>query len=466
MEFTNHIHFSKELENAILGACILEKEAFGRTFGIIEQDSFYHDGNKIIYDALADMYSNGFPIDLLTVNDFIQNKKEITEINGSNIPFVLCQITKDVVSSAHLEYHCFIVKRMWMGRELIKLTHGGLKLEGEVKEQISQLNEAIQNINQGTFKKEWFDMSELMYDLMKHQEEMKKTKGMGITTGIATLDQENGGFFGGQMIVIGARPSVGKSAFMGQLAIGMAKTGKRIGIISLEMNNNEIAARLSALETQDDFKTIFRNLYRDEDHRAAWYDKIRTITDLPIFVSDKTKVSPIDIKAKVAKLKHLHGLDCLMIDYLQLVGNEEDRKNRTRENEVSVISRSCKLLSKDLNIPIILLAQLNRAVTQRKGLSRYPTLSDLRESGSIEQDADVVMFLHRDWLLGEEYTKDENGDSTENKADLIIRKWRNGASNLHIPLFFDAPKMMFRNGNQAINHWKPESVDYQQDNPF
>lgn len=356
---------------------------------------------------------------------------------------------------------------MWMERELITLTHGGMKLEGDVKAQISQLTRAIQQINQGTHAKDWVDMSEVMYNLMLHQEEMEKAEGMGITTGNTLLDRENGGFYPGQMIVIGARPSVGKSAYMGQMAMAIAKSGKKVGIISLEMNNNEIGARLSSLGTDEDFRTIFRSLYRDADHKAQWYRKIQELIELPIYITDKTDVSPASIKAKAIKLKHSEGLDILMIDYLQLVNSESDQKNRTRENEVGQISRQCKLLAKELNIPVVVLCQLNRAVTGRDGVKRYPQLSDLRESGSIEQDADIVMFIHRDWMIGEQYQTDEHGNSTELKADLIVRKWRNGAANLHISLGFNPKRMLFYEPQQEfVNHWKPETEDYQNDNPF
>lgn len=465
MEFIKFTHYNNDFEWGILGACLLEKNAFGRTFGIVDPECFYFENNRIVYDVIAEMYSNGMPIDILTVVDFVINRRGRTMLDGSNTDWFMTKITNHVVSSAHLEYHCYVVKRMWMERELLKLTHGGLVLEGEVKDQIQQLTKAIQAINQGTFTKEWFDMSELIFDLMKHQEEMTKTQGKGLTTGIPILDRENGGFFGGQMVVIGARPSVGKSAFMGQMAIGMAKAGVKVGIISLEMNNNEIAARISSLSSDDDFRTIFRNLYKDEDHKTLWYNRMKDIVNLPLYVSDKTKVNTVDIRAKAVKLQYSHGLGCLIIDYLQLIDSNNDGRGRTRENEVSQISRMCKLMAKDLNIPVIVLCQLNRAVTQRKGVARYPQLSDLRESGSIEQDADVVMFIHRDWMMGEEYMLDENGESTENKADLIVRKWRNGSANLHIPLTFDGPRMRFSVADQ-MNKWKPETPQYNDQNPF
>lgn len=466
--FQANIHYSEDIEQAIIGICLLEKSAFGRTFGLITAENFYREANREIYEAMFQMYKTSVPIDLLTVGDYLFNKENKTHLDGGYAtPYYLMRSTNYVCSSLHLEYHCSIIKRMWMERELVKLTHGGLKLEGAVPNQINQLNRAIQQINQGTYAKDWVDMSEVMYNLVIHQEEMDKTAGMGITTGNSRLDRENGGFYPGQMIVIGARPSVGKSAYMGQMAMAIAKTGKKVGIISLEMNNNEIGARLSSLSSEDDFRTIFRNLYRDEDHKAQWYRRIQDLIELPIFITDKTDVSPTSIKAKAIKLKHSEGLDILMIDYLQLVNSDNDQKNRTRENEVSQLSRACKLLAKDLGIPVIVLCQLNRAITGRTGVNRYPQLSDLRESGSIEQDADVVMFIHRDWMLGEAFARDENGNSTEFNADLVVRKWRNGAANLHIDLGFNPKKMMFYEKNEdKMNYWKPETDNFQNDNPF
>lgn len=465
MNFTKDLHYSQDLEFAVIGVCMLESAALPRTYGLIQPEIFYWEANQKVYSAMSEMYRNGLPIDLLTVNDFLINRMGVNEFYGSNTAYYLTNATRHVVSSAHLEYHCFILKRMWMERELIKLTHGGIQFDGDVKEQIFQLQTAIQRINSGEYAKDWTDSSELIVDLIKHQEKMIETKGKGLSTGIRALDDHNGGFWPGQMVVIGARPSVGKSAFMGQMALSIAKQGKTVGIISLEMSNNEIAARLAALETQEDFNTIFRGLYKDEDQRAMFYQNISGFTELPIYISEKTDVNALDIRSKAAKLKVKHGLDVLMIDYLQLISSDNGKKNRTRENEVSEISRACKIMAKELGIPVVVLCQLSRAITQRKGVSRYPQLSDLRESGSIEQDADVVMFVHRDWMLGEEYMQDENGDSTENQADLIVRKWRNGTPNLHVKLGFDGARMRFIENSK--NGWIPmPQVDYQDDNPF
>jgi replicative DNA helicase len=455
--YEKHKHFSAELEMAIIGACLIEKEAFGRVYNIVEPDCFYYSGNKLIFQTIKDMYVNGIPIDIYTVNDRLQRVKNIAQIGKWDTLYVLTKSTNDVVNTAHLEYHSFLIKSMWMEREILSLTTSGLKMEGDTKNKIQDIQNKLHDLNQKTTSHDWADMTELMVTLYQHQEEMKLTGGIGLATGISDIDKSNGGFHPGQMIVIGARPSVGKSAFAGSIALNVARNNKSVGIVSLEMSNTEIAARLAALDTNTDFNVLYRGLYRDEYQSQELYKRIGDHTSkLPIYVTDKTNVNVIDIRSKADKLKSLHNLDLLIIDYLQLI-DVPDMANRNRENEIARISRYCKIMAKEMNIPVVLLCQLNRESTRRHGDDRYPKLSDLRESGSIEQDADAVIFLHRDWMIGQ--SANENGSSTEFEADLIIRKWRNGKSNFTIPLEFDPPKMKFK---QRINQqWQPVDVDYQ-----
>lgn len=453
--FKKDLHYSQDLETAILGACLLEP-AFARTYGTIDENTFYFDRHRDIYKAMKEMYEAGTPIDCLTVTDYLVRKKGIEEIYSHPTGYFVTRLTNSVVSSAHVEYHCHVIKTMWIERELINLTHGGLKTEGSARKKIIELQEKLQELNTKAAESDWMDMSELMVKLYQHQAEMEKAEGMGLTTGFKKLDRVNGGLHPGQMIVIGARPSVGKSALVGKMAIEIAKTGKKVGIISLEMKDTEIAARLAAIDSEVNFDVMYRSLYTDKNQRHAVYNQIAKQTaHLPIFISDKTGVNIYEIRAKAEKLKHSHGLDCLIIDYLQLVDSDE-RKNYNREQEVSRISRGSKIMAKEMNIPVIQVCQLNREVTKRKGASRFPELSDLRESGSLEQDSDVVMFLHRDWMSGIE--ANENGFSTEREADLVIRKWRNGMSNWMLKLDFDPPKMNFseRGGFTPV---KIESTD-------
>jgi replicative DNA helicase len=465
MEFKKGIHYSTELERAVMGLCVLHSNGFGRIYGILEKQAFYHSGHQIVFEALEFMYKNGMPIDIFTVSDYIKRVKQVESIEGHNVEFFVCRLTNDVVNDNHLEYHCYIIKTMWMEREIINLTHGGIgDLGGNVPQKVRTIQEKLHSLQNKAVEHDWVDMTQLMVDLYKHQEEMKLTGGIGIRTGFKSLDKENGGFQNGQLIVIGSRPSMGKSSLIGGIAVEMAKSEKSVGIISLEMSNTEIAARLAAYDTDTDFNVVYRGLYKDMNDTHRLYEKIGNSTStLPIYVSDKTRVNIPEIRAKAEKLKSLHGLDCLFIDYLQLVSAIGGSYTKNRENEIAEMSRGCKIMAKELNIPVVLLCQLNREVTKRKGEERYPQLSDLRESGAIEQDADVVMFLHRDFMMG--ITQDESGNSTENNGDLVIRKWRNGKSNFIIPLNFEGAKMKFtEKSSSAIHLSAPQQNYYETDN--
>lgn len=468
MEFKKDIHYSTSIEKATLGICMLERGCFGRIYGIVEKDCFYHAGHRVVFDTLRQMFQSGMMIDLLTVVDQIKRVQKIEVLDGYNTDYFVAGLVNEVVNSGHLEIHAHILKSMWMEREIINLTHGGDgNLEGNISQKVKAIQDKLFSLQNKAAEHDWKDMTHLIVDLYQHQEKMKLTQGIGKPSGIPSLDKENGGFQNGQLVVIGARPSMGKSALVGGMAVEIGKKKKTVGFISLEMSNTEIAARICAYDTETDFNVIYRGLYKDADETHRLYQKIGNSTStLPIYVSDKTKVNIPEIRAKAEKLKSLHGLDCLMIDYLQLVSAIGGSYSKNRENEIAEMSRGCKIMAKELDIPVILLCQLNREVTKRKGNERYPQLSDLRESGAIEQDADVVMFLHRDFMAG--YETDENGNSTELQADLVVRKWRNGKSNFIIPLNFDPPKMKFTERGQ--NNFIPASQSYyepaKEDMPF
>lgn len=457
---TPQLHYSKEFEAAVLGICLLEKSAFGRTYGLITDEMFYFDDNKLTYATLREMYDKSIPIDGLTVwNKLVEAN---AQLNHGSIPAYLDSLTMHVVSSAHLEYHCHVIKKMWQKRELEILTRSGLNPDQDERKQAWDINARIQEILGSEIKQDWYSMDELMFDLFKHQEAIRSGEKEFVPSGFKLVDRMNGGFSGGQLIIIGARPSVGKSALMNKIAFTAASKKKTVGIISLEMDNTQIAARLASIDTETSFSVIYRDLFRDDD-RQYFYDRISKHTiNYPIFVTDKTKVDVNEIKSKAVKLKHQKGLDLLIVDYLQLVETGTN-KNYNREQEVAKISRGMKLLAMELNIPIIVLCQLNRAMTARKGKDRYPQLSDLRESGAIEQDADIVMMLHRDWMAGMEVHPD-TGNSTEFDADLLGVKWRNGAT-FHLELQFEPQLMKFseRGSNLTPIHHQKEQ---EEDNPF
>lgn len=438
--FKKDFHYNQEMETAIIGQCVYEKDSLSRTYGIITEEHFYFDANREVYKAMRWMYDHNLPIDARTVADILVRKRGFENFYGYSVGSFLLTCIGHVTSSMHLEYYCHCIYEMWIEREIIKLTFSGPG-EGSSRQKIMELQNKLTMLSAGKSEEEWMDMASLIIELFKHREKVQ-TQGPGILTGLKSLDQTNGGFMPGDMIVIGARPSVGKSALLGLLAMNMARNGKKVGIISLEMSNAKIAGRLASLDTGVDFAVLYRGLEMDEQYQQQLYHQLANQTArLPIYVSDKTQVSISEIKAKAQRLIHKHGCDIIFIDYLQLVDSSGGNKNSNRENEVRQMSRGCKIMAKDLEMPVVVLAQLNREVTNRKGEDRYPKLSDLRESGAIEQDADVVAFIHRDWMSG--YETKEDGSSTEREADLIIRKWRDGEPNLRIPLDFDPPKMKF-----------------------
>lgn len=443
---------------------MLEKMAFGRIYGSLVAENFYHPHHQDIFRAMLAMYETSTPIDLLTVQEWLVNRTEKKTIADQDIAYTLVTCTRDVVSSAHLEYHAYLIREMWQRLEIARLKHDRTD-DTDPRTALNDITDQIRRITGTNSGKDWVGMDEVMYNLIQHQVEYANGKHSFIRSGIPSIDGPNGGFYPGQMIVIGARPSVGKSAFMGQMALDIAKQGKTVGIITLEMNNTEIAARLASIETDISFSQVFRDIASDETLHRAFYERIsRSTIHLPIYFSDKTKVNATEIKAKATKLKATHGLDLLMIDYLQLIDGATSNKQYNREQEVAKMSREIKLMAKELEVPVIVLCQLNRSVTSRGYNDRFPKLSDLRESGSIEQDSDVVMFIHRDYMSGWE-TK-EDGSSSLYEADLIVAKWRNGAT-MHVPMDFDPPRMRFKERyTQSFTPISSVRQSNHDDNPF
>lgn len=464
------IHYSKDFEQAIIGICLLERDTFGRIYGVLDEKHFYIQDGAETFRVMKEMYQNSIPIDLLTVwQKMVAKGSELTwskkfgdpgENLSKDISAFLANCTHAVTSSAHLEYWCMVVREMWKKRELEKLTRSGIDLQSDPQKQGYAISERINEILGSEVKQDWYDLNDLYWNLLIHQNDIKEGKKQFTTTGFKAVDRLNGGFSPGQLIVIGARPSVGKSALMNKTAFAIARQGKPVGIISLEMNNTEIAGRLASIESETSFGVIYRNLFNDEREHKNFYERITKASQLPVYVSDKTKVDVNEIKSKAIKLKHQKGLSCLIVDYLQLVDGSTN-KNYNREQEVAKISRGLKMIAMELEIPVVVLCQLNRGVTSRKGKDRYPQLSDLRESGAIEQDADVVMMLHRDWMAGYEQHPD-TGNSTEFDADLLGVKWRNGAT-FHLELDFNPQLMKFsEKGSNLI----PVHIPKDEEDPF
>lgn len=439
MDFKELIHYDIAMECAILGACLIEKTAYGRIRGLLTPECFYLTSNKTIYKVISEMWDNNYPVDILTIAQYIVRDKGICDFNGENVPYYLTKLTNGIVSTANIEYHSLLVRQLYAERELVKIKNSANNNSGDVISRAEKMRDELLKLSQIKVINDWNDMIDVVLKLHKHMDEVKGKDIIGVPTGFTKFDLITGGLVKSDMIVLAARPSVGKSAFLGAISVHAASLGFKVGIISLEMSDIQIGARMGSIISDVDFYRIFRNKFDEEKERDILYRHLETLANLPIKISDKTKVNINDIRAKVGQLVAKDQIDVLFVDYLQLLDSDESgNRNYNREQEVSKMSRGFKLMAKEFNIPTVVLAQLNRE--SEKAANKKPQLHHLRESGAIEQDADLVVFLHRDFKAGIEVNKD--GGSTEFEADLIIAKGRN-IETPEIKIGFDPPKMKF-----------------------
>ena len=448
MSFIKNTHYSPELEKAIIGAMLLEKTAFGRLYGLLQPEVFYYEVNRDIFEMFTKMWDSNEPIDCVTATLKAYREPKNSFANVC-IQTYFTGATIAVVSTANLEYHGLILREMYIAREMYRITNGGVS--GDAMSHISVLQDKLMKLTQIKASDDFREMDELMVELCQHMDRVKGQELSGITTGFKKLDKITGGFQQGGMYIVGARPSVGKSAYMNSMVLGAAYEGKQVAVISLEMQNRAISARLSSLVSDVEYWRINRNRMIDENQTQLFYQQLSKMSELPIRVSDTAEVNIGDIKAKVARLKQKGKIDILFIDYLQLI-EADDENGRNREREVAKISRGIKLMAKQFDIPVVILCQLNR-MSEQQGGDKKPKLYNLRESGSLEQDADGVLLLHRDWQSG--IKTDENGNSTEFDADVIIAKWRDGEVTEY-KVGFDGAKMKFyeREDLQSFNTYK------------
>lgn len=412
-----------DLEEAVLGALLLEKEAVNDVIDILQPESFYKDSHQKIYGAIKELFGEGSPIDLLTVTDKLKKTAELDLVGG---PFYISQLTNRVASAANIEFHARIIAQKHILRELIRISSSTItKAFDDSTDVFDLLDEAENNLFQvaeNNIRKTGDNMGSLVRQALKNIEEIgQRGEGIsGVPTGFKDLDEMTSGLQPSDMIILAARPAMGKTSFALTLARNTASFGKGVAVFSLEMSSVQLVTRLISSETGLSSEKLRKGQLANHEWEQLT-SKVDELTKAPVFIDDTPAISIFELRAKCRRLKSKEDIQLIVIDYLQLM--TAGGKGGNREQEISTISRSLKGLAKELSVPIIALSQLSRQVESRTGHKR-PMLSDLRESGAIEQDADIVMFLYRPSYYG--FTEDEEGNSVEGITELIIAKHRNG----------------------------------------
>ncbi|NOQ26522.1 MAG: replicative DNA helicase [Bacteroidales bacterium] len=415
-----------DLEEAVLGAIMLEKDAIIAVMDIISPDCFYKEGHQKIFQAVLDLSQELQPIDILTVTEELRKRDELDLIGG---PFYITQLASKVSSAAHIEYHARIVAQKYIQRELIRVS---TEIQSKAYDDTIDVNDLIDfsesqlfKVAEGNIKKETQKIDLLIQDALSLIEEAaKREDGLsGVPSGYTKLDRVTSGWQRSDLVIIAARPSMGKTAFVLSMTRNMAIDHNQcVALFSLEMASVQLVNRLIVGETELSSDKIRNGKLEPFEWEQLEY-KIKKLIDAEIYIDDTPGISVFELRAKCRRLTSQKKIDIIIIDYLQLMTGPPETKGN-REQEVSMISRSLKAIAKELNVPIIALSQLNRSVEMRSGTKR-PQLSDLRESGAIEQDADMVLFIHRPEKYG--FIEDEEGNSLIGMAEIILAKHRNGA---------------------------------------
>ena len=409
-----------EAEQAVLGSMLTDKDAVISAIEVLKEDDFYRTDNKSIYEAILNLYNRAEPIDIITVKAELESLGKFEQVGGLEY---LASLPDKVPTTANAMKYIKIVEEKSTLRNLIKTANEIIELGYDPTEDVSDIMEGAEkkifNIMQNNDKKSYSPIKDILVESFTQLEELynRKQHITGVPSGFTELDYKTAGFHGSDLVLIAARPAMGKSAFALNIATNAAvRANVPVAIFSLEMSKEQMVNRILCSEAMVDSNKV-RTGKLEEDDWTKLAGSIGPLSDAEIYIDDTPGISVMEIRAKCRKLKLEKNIGMVVIDYLQLVQGS-NKRNGSREQEISEISRSLKILAKELNVPVIALSQLSRAVEQRP--DHRPMLSDLRESGAIEQDADIVMFLYRD----DYYNKDSE---KKDIAEVIIAKHRGGS---------------------------------------
>lgn len=435
-----------EAEKAVLSALLLDNQELTKVMTELKPEDFYHPAHRSIFRSMTALHDASQPVDLHTLADHLNTHGQLDSVGG---PAGLAEIADYEATAANVLHHAGIVRDKGLKRRLIAVATGIAERVYEERDPgqtlLDEAEGSILEVGQESSRKPFRSLEAEMHDAIDFIEDLIDRGGAltGLPTGFPALDKKTGGLQPGELVIVAARPSMGKTAFALNLARNAAvEEGKKVAVFSLEMTRRSLALRLIAAEAKYNSTTFRTGFIPERDHKLL-VDAATVLSSAKIWIDDSTPMSILEIKAKSRRLKAEHGLDLVIVDYLQLA-TAEKRSNERREQEISEISRGLKGLAKELHIPVMALSQLNRGPEMRP--KKTPQLSDLRESGAIEQDADVIAFIYRDYVYNEQ--------ADIHEAELIIAKQRNGPIG-SVRLHFEPSFALFTGAAESEDEWAP-----------
>ena len=441
-----------EVEQAVLGAMMLEQRAIVRAVEILDESCFYHAPHSRIFAAMTELFERGIAVDQLTLTDDLKRRGQLDDVGGV---VYLAKLGSEVATTANIDFHARIVLEKALGRKLIETASGVIERAYAADEDVQTLLDSAEqqlfSLSENQIGEGFELLEKVMGETFEHLERVHAGAGtvLGVDTGFADLNDQMSGFQKGDLVILAARPSVGKTALALTLARNAAvDSGVGVAIFSLEMSKMQLAQRLLSAETKVDLHKLRTGRLRDEDWMHLTHN-IDRLAQAPIHIDDTPGISVLEARAKARRLQREYGVGMVIIDYLQLMSGHV--RAQSREQEISHISRGLKAMAKELDVPVLALSQLSRAVESRT--DRRPQLSDLRESGSLEQDADVVMFIYRPEMYD---LKSPDGESLEGLAQIIIGKQRNGPVG-SVDLMWNKESATYE---AMAPGWRTESEEY------